>query len=203
MKPPESTHTYERPSKSQLKRDMTALQKLGVLLLELPVSQFKNLDLPESLRDAIEMARKITSHEGRRRQLQLIGKLMRTVDAEPIQDAISRMNGENRAEALRHHAIEHWRDQMLARDTALTEFRLRHPTINVERLERLVKEARAEQSSQRPTRASRELFRLVRDTIDNTSNRNSDSNQNDSSNRNGSLDQNGSSSLDKPARQDD
>ena len=177
MKPPESTHTYERPSKSQLKRDMTALQKLGVQLLELPVSQFKSLDLPETLRDAIDLARKITSHEGRRRQLQLIGKLMRTVDAEPIQDAISRMNGEHRAEALRHHAIEHWRDQMLARDAALTEFRLRHPTINFERLEQLVKEARAEQSSQRPTRASRELFRLVRDTIDQGSNRDGGSNQ--------------------------
>ena len=166
MKPHESPTVYDRPSKSQLKRDMTALQKLGVQLLELPVSQFRNLDLPESLRDAIDLARKITSHEGRRRQLQLIGKLMRTVDAEPIQQAIAQMNGENRAEALRHHAIEHWRDQMLARDTALAEFRARQPRINFERLERLVREARAEQSSQRPSRASRELFRLIRDAID-------------------------------------
>ncbi len=173
MKPHEPTHTYDRPSKSQLKRDMTALQKLGVQLLELPGSQFKNLDLPENLRDAIDLARKITSHEGRRRQLQLIGKLMRTVDAEPIQEAIAKMNGEHRAEALRHHAIEHWRDQMLNRDAALTEFRLRHPAVNFERLERLVREARAEQVSQRPTRANRDLFRLVRDTIDNRSNRDS------------------------------
>jgi ribosome-associated protein len=169
MKPPDSTpptHAYERPSKSQLKRDMTALQKLGVQLLALPLSQFKHLDLPESLRDAIELARKITSHEGRRRQLQLIGKLMRMVDAEPIQQAIAKMNGEHRAEALRHHAIEHWRDQLVAADPALSEFRARFPTINFERLQRLVNEARSEQAEQRPLRANRELFRLVRDTLE-------------------------------------
>ncbi len=171
MKPPDlspSSRLYDRPSKSQLKRDMTALQKLGIQLLELPLSQFKNLELPETLRDAIELARKITSHEGRRRQLQLIGKLMRGVDAEPIQAAIAKMNGEHRAEALRHHAIEHWRDQLLAQDTALAEFRQRHPSLEgerLERLQRLVTEARTEQAAQKPLRATRELFKLVRDTL--------------------------------------
>lgn len=145
---------------------MTALQKLGVQLLELPPSQLQRLDLPETLRDALELARKITSHEGRRRQLQLIGKLMRSFDTEPIALTLAQLDGQHRALALRHHAIEHWRDQMLARDTALAEFRARHPQLEAAKLERLVAQARTEQASRRPPRASRELFRLVRDTMD-------------------------------------
>ena len=77
------------PSKSQRKRDMHALQELGEELVALQPARLRSLALPESLLEAIEQAQRISSREGRRRQLQLIGKLMRQVDADPIRDALA------------------------------------------------------------------------------------------------------------------
>jgi len=73
----------EEVSKTRLKQQMHELQLLGELLVELPKDKLAQLDLPESLREAVLNARKITAHGGKRRQLQYIGKLMRTVDPEP------------------------------------------------------------------------------------------------------------------------
>ncbi|MDA8416102.1 MAG: DUF615 domain-containing protein [Betaproteobacteria bacterium] len=79
------------PSKSQRKRDMTALQNLGESLLGLNRHQLDQLDLPESLYDAIQEAKSITAHGARRRQLQFIGKLMRQVDPAPIQSFLDQL----------------------------------------------------------------------------------------------------------------
>lgn len=79
------------PSKSQRKRDMTALQQLGVRLVACKPDQLARLNLPESLRDAIIAAQRIHAHEGLRRQLQYIGRLMRASDTEAIQAAYEAM----------------------------------------------------------------------------------------------------------------
>jgi ribosome-associated protein len=71
---------YERPSKSQLKREMTALQKLGQELVEQARDRVKRVPMPEDVRDAILECQQITNHEGRRRQMQFVGKKMRTLD---------------------------------------------------------------------------------------------------------------------------
>lgn len=81
----------ERPSKSQRKRDMTELQQLGVRLVACNPDQLARLNLPESLRDAVLAAQRIHAHEGRRRQLQYIGRLMRNSDADAIRAAYEAM----------------------------------------------------------------------------------------------------------------
>src|SRR5512137_1939906 len=98
------------PSKSQRKRDMHALQALGAELVRLRRDQLQRIELPEELREAIEFARRVTSHEGRRRHMQYVGKLMRQVDADAIRAALSQATGESRAAVALMHLAERWRD---------------------------------------------------------------------------------------------
>src|SRR5258705_11334387 len=106
----------ERPSKSQRKRDMTALQKTGAQLVELKPDQLAQMGLPERLLDAVLDAQRIRDFEGRRRQMQYIGKLMREVDPEPIRARLAQWHGTAEAHTAQQHGIERWRDQLLNTD---------------------------------------------------------------------------------------
>src|SRR6478672_7642230 len=87
----------ERPSKSQRKRDMTELQDIGTRLVLLSADQLSEFNLPERLREAIEDAQRIRNFEGRRRQMQFIGKLMREIDPAPIRAKLDEWSGVARA----------------------------------------------------------------------------------------------------------
>src|SRR5690606_21216236 len=67
---------YDRPSKSQVKREMLALTDLGKQLVDLPPERLRKLALEEKLHEAIRLAQRTTSREGRRRQIHYVGKLM-------------------------------------------------------------------------------------------------------------------------------
>ena len=152
----------EGPSKSQLKRESLALQDLGAELVKLPESQLAALDLPEKLRDAIELARRITSHGAQKRQRQYIGRLMHDVDAEPIRALLEQLRGSDRVSKARFQETERWRDRLIAEgDTALAEFLERRPTADRQHLRRLVREAAQEAAAGRPPRHARELFRYI------------------------------------------
>jgi ribosome-associated protein len=115
---------YDRPSKSQLKREMDALQKLGEALVNEPRDRVKRVPMPEDVRDAILECQQITNHEGRRRQMQYVGKKMRTLDADEIaiiQKTIDSWRGASKAETAAMHALERRREKLLADDKALTE----------------------------------------------------------------------------------
>lgn len=155
----------EEPSKSQRKRDMTALQALGERLTELPASQLEALPLDEDLRDAVLLARRISSHEGRRRQMQLIGKLMRNIDAAPIAAAIGAVDDQRRSDARSHLIVEQWRDSLLGDDANLPAFCERFDTADAAKLKALIARARHERSHELPPRAGRELFRRLREAI--------------------------------------
>src|SRR5688572_29383820 len=103
----------ERPSKSERKRRSDDLQSLGEALIDLPAAEFDALPLPENLRDAVLLARRITKHGGLYRQKQYIGKLMRKIDAEPIRAAIAARRDRERVEALKFRRIEQWRDRLI------------------------------------------------------------------------------------------
>ncbi len=165
----EASARPERPSKSQMKRDMTALQDLGTVLVDQPPERLERLDLDEMLRDAIAEARRIRDHEGRRRQMQYIGRLMRDLDPEPIRAAVEAWAGSSRAEAAALHALERWRDRLLDDDQALTAFASEHTSAldpdALQRLRTAIRMARKERAEARPPRHSRELFRLIRDVV--------------------------------------
>ena len=164
---------YTRPSKSQLKRDMTGLQELGEALLEMPPQRVADLDLGERLHDAITAARRITAHEGRRRQLQLLGKLMRGIDPEPIREAVTAFRLGHARNALALHQVETWRSELIASDDAITRWMREYPDTDVQQLRQLVRAARRDVQpeagagqAQRQQRAHRELFQWLRPVLE-------------------------------------
>jgi ribosome-associated protein len=157
-----------RPSKTRLKGLMHELQSLGEALVALPQAKLDAIELPEALRDAFGEYRRTRSHEGRRRQLQYIGKLMRGVDAEPLREAVARERLPGARETLALHEVERWRDVLIADDDALARFVARHPAGDATALRRLVRAARAEpqQAGARHGRSYRELFQRLKEAID-------------------------------------
>jgi ribosome-associated protein len=157
---------YDRPSKSELKRQMNELQKLGEQLVAEPRDRVKRVPMPEQVRDAILMCQTITNHEGRRRQLQYVGKMMRTLDEEEvavIQRTIDSWKGMSKAETAALHALERRRDKLLADDKALTELLGEHPELDGQHLRTLIRNARKEQAENKPPKAYREIFQILKE----------------------------------------
>lgn len=154
-----------RPSKSQLKREMHELQVLGAELVALSKDAHKKMPLPENLDEAVREARRITDFEGKRRQLQYVGKVMRTLHDEEvakIRAALDAYNGVSKAETVRMHAIERWRERLLADDKALTEFIAKYPSADVQTGRNLIRNARRDKEQQRPPKHFRELFHWIK-----------------------------------------
>ncbi|MGE4243205.1 ribosome biogenesis factor YjgA [Ramlibacter sp.] len=175
----QAERTGGEPSRTELKKESEDLQKLGEALLDLRTGLFERLDLPEKLVDALAEVRRITNFEGRRRQMQYVGKLMRGLDEaqlQAIRDAIDEQQGGSAAETLALHEAERWRDDLIARDEALHDWIAKHPETDVQQLRALIRQARkdtqpdAESVSKglvpRRGRAYREIFQLVREQQD-------------------------------------
>jgi ribosome-associated protein len=154
------------PSRTQLKKRMTALQELGAELVSLAPAQLDELALPEALHEAVLAAKRITRFEARRRQLQYIGRLMREVDPEPIRAGLARWNASAVEDTARLHRIERWRERLLGDDLALAEFVSAHRGSDTARLRALVRNARRELALNQPPRNYRALFRLLRETVE-------------------------------------
>lgn len=156
---------YERPSKSELKRQMTVLQKLGEELVNEARDRVKRVPMPEDVRDAILECQLIKDHEGRRRQLQYVGKKMRTLDEEEvaaIQRTIDSWKGLSKADTAAMHAMERRRDKLLTDDKALTVLLSENPELDVQHLRTLIRNARKEQAENKPPKAYREIFQILK-----------------------------------------
>jgi ribosome-associated protein len=159
--------TLDRPSKTRRKREMHELQALGEALASLPDTQLVEIDLPDPLREAIAEWRRTRSHEGRRRQMQYIGKLMRGIDQAPAREAVARAKVGSARDTLMLHRVERWRDVLIADEAAATRFAAEHPDADLATLRRLVRAARTEsaQTRERHGRAYRELFKWLKEVI--------------------------------------
>jgi ribosome-associated protein len=156
---------YDRPSKSQLKRDMTALQKLGEELVSEPKERVMRVPMPEDVREVILACQKIKDHEGRRRQMQFVGKKMRTLEEDEIaaiQKVLDSWKGASKAETAAMHALERRREKLLADDNALTQLLERHPDVDAQHLRALIRNARKEQAENKPPKAYREIFQILK-----------------------------------------
>lgn len=153
---------HEGPSKSARKRDMLALQKLGEALVALPPERLAKIAMPERLRDALLDAQRFTQHGAHRRQLQLVGKLMRDVDAAPLQAALDDIHGVSAAAALRQQRLERLRARLMEDDSVCTEIARDYPHADIQQLRQLRRAALKEAQQQKPPRAYRELFRALR-----------------------------------------
>ena len=156
----------EIPSKTKKKQEMHELQKLGAALVQLSAAHLDRVSLPEALAQAVREARRIRSHEAKRRQVQLIGRLMRELDPDPIRTQLAAVQGGSAQERARHQRLEHWRTRLMEDDGALTEFASEHRDADLQNLRALLRNARKEQEEGRPPRAYRELFRVIREAAD-------------------------------------
>jgi ribosome-associated protein len=153
------------PSKTRRKQEMAALQQLGEELLRLNPAQLARVDLPEPLREALLEAHRITAHEGRRRQLQYIGRLMRQVDPDPIRGALADATGASHAAVALLHRCERLRDQLLEDDKALTDFLAEHPHADAQQLRALIRAARRDAATGAAPKHARQLYKWLHETL--------------------------------------
>ena len=152
----------ETVSKTQKKREVEELQKLGASLVALPPAQLDALELPAELLAAVREAQRIKSREGRRRQVQFIGKVMRSIDPAPVRAALAGLHGRSAAARVEQRTLETWRERLIGDDAALAEFSGQFPQAELQQIRDLVRSARHELAEGRPPRAQRELFRVLR-----------------------------------------
>ena len=146
------THDEESnaPSKTQRNQQMEALQALGEELVALSAERVRRIDIPDELRDAVRDAQRMTRpDDARRRQMQYIGKLMRSVDVEPIRAALAQVRGESAQETARLHRLEQLRTRLLADEKVLGEIAARHPAADLQQVRSLRRSALKELDEER------------------------------------------------------
>jgi ribosome-associated protein len=154
----------EKPSKSELKREMTALQELGEAIVKLSDGEFSTIPLEGELLGAITVARRLKSGEGLRRQLQYIGKLMRLVDSAAIAAAYEELQNGRQQRNQQFHALEQLRDEIIATGLpAMEKVLADYPNTDRQHLRQLITAAVKERELQKPPAAARKLFRYLRE----------------------------------------
>lgn len=164
----------DEQSRTDLKRESTELQKLGEALLTLRTELLVQLPLSDKFREAIADAKRITNFEGKRRQMQFIGKLMRKLEAaelEAVRTALDVQANGSAADNLVLHQSEQWRDRMIADDEAAGEWIANYPATDTQQLRALIRQARKDAIPAKPGavvrhgRAYREIFQLLREAL--------------------------------------
>src|SRR5689334_16944992 len=150
-------------SKTKRKQEMHELQALGAALVELAEPQLVELSLESRLHEAVLEAKRIKSHEAKRRQMQYIGRLMRDVDPAPLRERLDAITGHSARAAAQHRRLEAWRERLLADDGALTAFAAEYPDADIQAIRTLIRNARKEQKEAKPPRAYRELFKMIKE----------------------------------------
>jgi ribosome-associated protein len=166
---PDGDEPLEAPSKTQLKQQMHELQQLGHALAELPDDRLQGIELPERLRDAIVEFKRTRSHEGRRRQMQYVGKLMRGIDPAPLRAAVDAFALGSAVDAMQLHEAERWRLELVRDDDSITRWAQTFPDSDLQRLRTLVRAARRDEATApgvRHGRGWRELFQFVKPFVE-------------------------------------
>lgn len=161
-------------SRTDLKRESTELQKLGEALLTLRIDLLERLELSDKFKDAIADAKRITNFEGKRRQMQFIGKLMRLLEpqvVETVRAALDEQANGSNADKLLLHQAETWRDRLIDDEDAAAQWINLNPSADVQQLRALIRQARKDAKPEKPGaavrhgRAYREIFLLVREQL--------------------------------------
>lgn len=165
----EETGEYLDISRSENRRQALEVLALGETLVSLTPAQLAKLPIPEDLLPHIEYSKRITSHGARKRQLAFLAKHMRREDdatLQAIRDKLDASSEVSRREVAQMHRVEQWRERLLAQgDTALAELLGQYPDADRQQLRTLVRNAIAEKAKNKPPRAYRELFQVLRDLL--------------------------------------
>ncbi len=157
----------EPKSKSALKREMTALQNIGEELVNLSPAKLAKIPMPELLEEAVMLARRLKNREGKRRQLQYIGKIMRNIDSDAIKQRLESFHHQSQSFRQHFHYLEQWRDRLTSEgDKALDELLTEAPALDRQHLRQLIRQAKKEQSQNKPPAASRKIFKYLQESLD-------------------------------------
>ena len=165
---PEELEFETQKSKSQLKRESTALQDMGEELVKLTPNQLAKIPMDENLRGEIIKAQGMKKFGSLKRQYQYIGRLMRTTETEAIAQALDQMKTHNVEDAQRFHRLEKLRDLLITNgDDAINQIVDLYPTADRQHLRQLIRQIQKETEQKKPPSASRKLFRYLRDLDEN------------------------------------
>ena len=152
-------------SKSEIKRDAEDLKQLGEKLVNLTKANLTKVPLDDSLKDAIELAQRLQK-EARRRQLQYIGKLLRSIDAEPIRETLEKIENKHNQQQAMLHKLEILRDELVAKgDAALTDLLNEYPSADRQQLRNLIRAVQKEKEQNKPSKAYREIYQILKTLI--------------------------------------
>lgn len=157
----------DHKSKTQIKREAEALQKLGAKLIHQKQEFLDKLSLGDELRAALREMLRLKQNEAKRRHLQYIGKLMRDVDPEQIQQAIDTQEAGTQAYVQYFHNLERWRDRLLADDNQLNNFVTEYPDADRQHLRQMIRNTRKEVELNKPPATAKKLFKYIRE-LDNS-----------------------------------
>jgi len=163
MQEEDFTEDTGRPSKTKKKEAMHELRDLGAELVELSVGQLKAIKLPENIFEAVRECQKITAHGAHRRQVAYLGKLMRGVDDEPIRAGLAMLRGESSAETARLHRLERFRNRFLEDEAYLAEIAAVWPSIDLQHMRQLRRNALKEQENNKPPKNFRAIFQILQE----------------------------------------
>ena len=150
-------------SKSEIKRDAEELKRLGAEMVELGKNALDKIPLDTDLRDAIELAQRIKK-EGRRRQMQLIGKMLRSRDVEPIRQALDKLKNRHNQQVALFHKLEQIRDRLIDNgDDAVAEVLNLWPDADRQQLRSLIRNAKKEKEGNKPPKSARLIFQYLRE----------------------------------------
>ncbi|MDU5453096.1 ribosome biogenesis factor YjgA [Pseudescherichia vulneris] len=150
-------------SKSEIKRDAEELKRLGAEMVDLGKNALDKIPLDDDLRAAIELAQRIKK-EGRRRQMQLIGKLLRQRDVEPIRQALDKLKNRHNQQVAFFHKLEHIRDRLIAEgDDAVPDVLNLWPNADRQQLRSLIRNAQKERDGNKPPKSARLIFQYLRE----------------------------------------
>lgn len=159
----EASHEEELVSKSQRKRDANDAQQLGKDILTLSHDAQKSMDLPDNLSKALDDARRIRHNSALKRQLQYIGKLMRHIDIEPIQEKYLKLTNHYVNDVKGFHKLENWRDRLLSEgDKALEDLINEYPNTDRQHLRQLIRQSAKETKLNKPPKSAREIFKYLK-----------------------------------------
>ncbi|AOE39150.1 ribosome biogenesis factor YjgA [Pantoea agglomerans] len=150
-------------SKSEIKRDAEELKRLGAELVDLGKNSLDKIPLDERLRTEVELAQRIKK-EGRRRQLQLIGKLLRSIDVEPIRVALDKLNNRHNQQVALFHKLEMLRDRLIEQgDEAMGDVIALYPDADRQQLRSMIRNAQKEKAGSKPPKSARQIFQYLRE----------------------------------------
>jgi ribosome-associated protein len=150
-------------SKSEIKRDAEELKRLGAELVDLGKNSLDKIPLDERLRTEVELAQRIKK-EGRRRQLQLIGKLLRSIDVEPIRVALHKLNNRHNQQVALFHKLEMLRDRLIEQgDEAMGDVIALYPDADRQQLRSMIRNAQKEKAGSKPPKSARQIFQYLRE----------------------------------------